>query len=292
MVCLSTRAWAQAAVPAPETEASDPAAASADPSAPTAPSGAESMPAGAPATQPAPGPDPATAQAAPQAAPMVTAPTEPAPAAVAPVDNSANVTQVGALPNPRDAVFLGLGLGGGRMQDDVMGRGGIAFDFNGGYSFTPELSLTINFDGLIYSADTETESGAVEEPEAQRLLHYGISAGVQVHLLDVLRASLSGGYYGLTKDGPLKPLPGESDDDDADDESFGSPGGELAFGVEFFQSPGGFAAALEVRSQVSFPDGQLLWDSFALLGARWYGIGSRQPTPAPAQARTSSPSDT
>jgi hypothetical protein len=198
------------------------------------------------------------------------------------------VTTVGALPSPRDAVFLGAGIGGGRMQDDVMGRGGVAFDLNAGYSFTPELSLTINFGGLFHATDTASDPDAVEEPESKSVTYYGVSAGAQMHVLEVLRFSLSGGFYGLNKDGPLKPAEGESSDEDPDRENFWSPGGEASAGVEFFQSPGGFAAALEVRSQVSFPDGQLVWDSFALIGARWYGLGGRQPTPA--QARRSNPS--
>jgi len=52
-----------------------------------------------------------------------------------------NQTMVGTLPSPRQALYLGLGIGGGRMQDDTMGQGGLAFDPNAGYSFTLTLSL-------------------------------------------------------------------------------------------------------------------------------------------------------
>lgn len=241
--------------------------------------GAESLPEPAAPAEPAPAePVPVAAAPAPQPTPVVATQAQP-------LDSASNVTQVGALPSPRDAVFLGIGIGGGRLQDDVMGRGGFAFDLNAGYSFTPELSLTINCDGLYYSQPSDT---GAEELETQSIVHYGFSAGAQLHLVDVLRFSLSGGYYGLSKDGPYKPVDGA--DEDIDDESFWSPGGEASVGVEFFQSPGGFAAALEVRSQVSFPDGQLVWDSFALIGARWYGIGAKQH--ATSQARSSSSSGT
>lgn len=242
-----------------------------------------------PETTMPPEPAPDQIPAAPAASlPVPVTATQPPQGAQPPVDSNPNVTTVGAVPSPRDAVFLGAGVGGGRMQDDVMGRGGFAFDLNAGYSFTPELSLTINFGGLYHSMDTTSEANAVEEPEAKKVTYYGVSAGAQTHVLEVLRFSLSGGYYRLGKDGPLKPAEGESSDEDPDRESFWSPGGEASAGVEFFQSPGGGAIALEVRSQVSFPDGQLVWDSFALIGARWYGIGGGQPTPV--QARTSSPS--
>ena len=287
--CASAQAFGQAAMPLPEnepspaleppTEAAAPAGSSTEmpvEAAPAtqAPASVQPMPTGdPPAVQPVTGAEPAAA-----AAPVATQST---------VDDTPNQTMVGTLPSPRQALYLGLGVGGGRMQDSTMGHGGLAFDLNAGYSFTPTLSLAINFDGLIHSetAQQVEETAADDDPKTNSITHYGISAGIQAHLVDLLRVSLSGGYYGLNKDGAVEPA--TSDEEDPDSKTYWSPGGEVSAGVEFFQSPGGFAAGFEVRAQASFPDQEFVWNSMALVGVRWYGIGGSKQA-ATAQAQSSS----
>ena len=268
--CVCGHAWGQAAVPmesatdsatdraAPESLPSDTATAESAP--------AEPVPAAPPPPPASPTPEPQPTSAPP---PNVQFDTAPAGEPAATTDN-ANVTQVGALPSPRRALYLGLGLGGGRIQDATMGHGGFAFDLNAGFSFSPMFSLAINFGGLYHGETEKPPEGSTEEDQQSSVAHYGIAAGGQVHLVDVIRLSLSAGYYALSKDGPNEAR--TEDDEDADAQIYWSPGGELGAGVEFFQTPGGFALALDIRSQLSFPNQELVWDSYALLSVRWYGL--------------------
>ena len=57
-----------------------------------------------------------------------------------------------------------------------------------------DTQLAINFDGLIHveTAQQAEATAADDDPKTDSLTHYGISEGIQAHLVDLLRVSLSG----------------------------------------------------------------------------------------------------
>ncbi len=173
-----------------------------------------------------------------------------------------SVTDITPQRSPREALYFGFGLGGGRMQDKVMGYGGFAINLGAGYSINRTLSLALELGGMGHK-EGDTNIGI-----------FGIAFGPQVHLLEHVKLAAGLGYYGLSHNGPLKP-PNEKADD-PDEETLTSVGGEATLGVEVYQAPGGFTLAIDARTQLAFPDQKLVLNTFGLVVLRWYGIGRRR----------------
>lgn len=172
------------------------------------------------------------------------------------------VTQVAPQRSPREALYFGFGLGGGRMQDKVMGYGGVAFNLGAGYSINRTVSLALELGGMGHK-EGDTNIGLL-----------GIAFGPQIHLLEHIKLAAGVGYYGLSHNGPLK-APNEKADD-PDEETLTSVGAEATLGVEVYQAPGGFTLGIDARTQLAFPDQKLVLNTFGLVVLRWYGIGRRR----------------
>jgi hypothetical protein len=188
-------------------------------------------------------------------------------------DGSPYVSAVGKQPSPRQAFFVGLGLGGGRLQDTVTGYGGVAFNLDAGYSISPELAVVVDFDGIVHQHGEGGDSkDDADKREAARLWHYGVAVGAQLHVIERLRLALGVGYYALTHTA-AKDAAGDSIGESRTLKSLGAEG---TVGFEFFQSPGGFSAGVDFRTQLAFPDQKLVAATFGLVGVRWYGIGAKR----------------
>lgn len=278
----SPAAWSQAAVPPPvspdqpsEPPRQEPASPPASPSSPpaestpgapaasgdtTAPPARADEPPPANASGPAPAsPTPPVWQATPPAAsPPGSHPYETG--AAPPGGESPYIVHVAPEQSPREAGYFGLGVGGGRMQDSVTGFGGIAFSLDAGYSLSRDFSLGIDLDGLIHPMD-----------QGATLAHVGVALLAQAHLFERLRLAVGPGYYRLEHRGPT-----DDKGDDSTSNGASSLGGEGQIGVEFWQAPGGLTAGVDLRTQVSFPDGKFVATTFGLVGFRWYGLGRRR----------------
>jgi hypothetical protein len=258
---VSLPAWGQAALSPPSDVATPTAPASAPPE--------ESLPAGATPADRAPR-DPAPlangAQEPPAAAPSPEPATSPADIdlVVQPGQDSPYITKVGKQPSPRDAFFVGLGLGGGRIQDSVTGFGGAGLALDLGYSLSPALAVLGSLGGFFHSKKAEGT-----------LSHLGGALGVQAHVADPLRFSVGFGYYSLSHAKPDEEE-GGAGSELPDGKSLGSIGGEGSIGFDFFRSPGGFTVCLDLRNQLSFPDGHMVNATYGLIGVRWYGIGRKR----------------
>lgn len=255
-------AWGQAAVPLPqEEEVVQPG--------PPEPAPAESAP--AEAADPAPSPQAMQSEPAPAVTPAGPPPpprdaqpsTQPAEGEGPKMQfdsgaqqdpkqdgskDSQYVSTIGPRQSPRRAFFLGFGGGLGRIQDDITGYLGFGFNVNAGYSITKDIAVALDAGGFFHSEENQ-----------DTLSLWSAALGPQFHLFDRLRITLEGGVYGLGGRG----------------DGLWSPGGEGGLGFEIYQAPGGTTFAVEFRSQMTFPDGQLVFTTTGLAGVRWYGIGHK-----------------
>jgi hypothetical protein len=255
---VSAPAWGQAAV-SPPSDAVAPAA-----PAPTPVPVEESPPAAAPVDRAPFDPAPLANDAQPPPSAEPAARPADVNLVVQPGQDSPYVTKVGRQPSPRAAFFVGLGLGGGRIQDSVTGFGGAGVALDVGYSLNAAFAVMGSLGGLVHSKKARGT-----------LSHLGGAVGVQAHAAAPLRFSAGVGYYSLShgkpdeeEGAPPSTLP--------EGKSFGAIGGEGSIGFDFFRSPGGFTVCLDLRNQLSFPDGHMVNATYGLIGVRWYGIGKKR----------------
>ena len=84
---------------------------------------------------------------------------------------------------------------------------------------------------------------------------------LQAVVIERLRLALGVGYYALTHTA-AKDSAGDSIGESRTLKSLGAEG---TVGFEFFQSPGGFSASVDFRTQLAFPDQKLVATTFGLV---------------------------
>lgn len=154
-------------------------------------------------------------------------------------------------------ILVGLGLGGGRVQDKVTGYAGYALDASVGFSPMRNVAVVADLDGLLHSFS-----------DGSSLIDGGAALSVEGRVADRVRLSLGGGYYWLTHTASTAP------NSSGTTTTLQSPGLEAGLGVELVQGRHtGFSVGVFARNQVSFPNGQFVDNAFVLVGVRWAGIG-------------------
>jgi hypothetical protein len=192
-------------------------------------------------------------------------------------DSHAKASQAPASAAPyANGILLGGSIGGGRLQDEVTGVGGVSLELQLGYFPVNWLGVMVSGSGFNHQISDERNLG-----------FYGGSLLAEVHPLPRLWLAVGPGYYALESTTQTA-----ADAEPQAESSSKGFGAELDVGFDIYRAkaPSGLSAGLVFRSQVVPLDGQVVSTTMGLLGVRWYGGGGSS-GPRPVESASSTPEE-
>jgi hypothetical protein len=188
-----------------------------------------------------------------------TQPETPPAISLTPASDKRPPAQASALQAPHaQGLLFGASLGGGRIQDKVMGVGGTALEAHLGYFPSRWLGVVGSGSMFWHSID-----------DSRRMSLYGAALMAELHPLERVWLSAGPGYYALALSTDNK-----ADMTSVDSKSLKSFGGELDLGLDIYRAGvSGLSSGIVLRSQVAAFDSQPVFTTLALINVRWYGAG-------------------